>query len=405
MSSKHTHLEQQKKTLTAKATLNEKQKDHYRLYWDLTSPYSNKARIYLNYKNIPYQLIQTTNRDFMKKIPAWAGMPIMPIVLTPDDRVMQDTTPIMEWFEKEYSEKPAIPEDPRLAWLMWLLEEFSDEYLLRLTMRKRWGNEASRRTVSSRISRGFSYGYPNEIIKMGAEFIRDRQITNMDTLLAIAKEEDCKSVDQQMLDLLAILDTHFLETAYLLGDRPSLSDFAFFGFLWSYGFNEPALVAIMEVNAPQVCNWLQEIADLGDHRGCVGREEFGDWLDLEEGLPDSILQLIQFIAKTYLPLAMGCRDAMFNGDKRVRAVIYGVETELPRFDYKVGTFAQLQQKLTDLNDSQKKWLENTLSETGLFPSLLDGGIKPNPHFADLTPPFVTDPDKSRLAVQYIKEGS
>ena len=36
MNNKQAHLDLQKKTLAAKATLNEKQKDHYRLYWDLT---------------------------------------------------------------------------------------------------------------------------------------------------------------------------------------------------------------------------------------------------------------------------------------------------------------------------------------------------------------------------------
>ncbi len=77
MSETQTHLEQKKKTLAARVTLEENRKDHYRFYWDYTSPYSNKVRAYLNYKEIPYKLIQTANDDYMKKIPEKVGMSII----------------------------------------------------------------------------------------------------------------------------------------------------------------------------------------------------------------------------------------------------------------------------------------------------------------------------------------
>ncbi len=101
MSETQTHLEQQKKMLAARTSLDKKQQDHYRFCWDITSPYSNKVRVYLNYKSIPYKLIQTTNRDYLKKIPKLVGMPIIPVLIAPDERVMQDSTPIMEWFNWE----------------------------------------------------------------------------------------------------------------------------------------------------------------------------------------------------------------------------------------------------------------------------------------------------------------
>ena len=395
MSEKQNHLEQQKKKLAARATLNEKQQDCYRFYWDITSPYSNKVRAYLNYKGIPYQLIQTSNRDYLKKIPKLVGMPIIPVLITPDERVMQDSTPILEWFEKEVPQKAAIPDDPRLAWLMWLIEEFSDEYMLRIGMRLRWGNEISLRTSSSRIARGFAYGESTEMAQMVSQFIVERQVGIVKAALGLDRETYNKSVDQQLLDLLAILDPHLAEYGYLLGDRPSLADFAMFGMLWSFGLTEPLGSEILETNAPQVCHWLQEISDIGDPRGCQSREEFGDWLDLENGLPETLVQLAGFIARTYLPAALGYRSAMINNEKNFTAVIDGIETELSQFDFRAGTFAQLQQKGVDLDASQKAWIKKALEDTGLFPSLLEGAITPSPHFADLTPPFVTDPEKNK----------
>ena len=399
MSDTETHLKQKKKALRARATLGEREQNHYRFYWDITSPYSNKVRTYLNYKGIPYKLIQATNYDYMKKIPELVGMSIVPVLITPDERVMQDSTPIMEWFEAEYTDKAAVPEDPRLAWLMWLIEEFADEYLLRMGMQLRWGNEMSQRTSSARIARGFTYAEKTETVQMVAQMAVERQVGIVKSLLGLDREEYCQSVDRQLLDLLRILDAHLAEYAYLLGDRPSLADFGMFGPLWSFGLTETVGQEILETNAPQVCNWLQEMADIGDPRGCQGREEFGDWLDADQGLPETLVQLAAFIAKTYLPAALGYRSAMANEDETFTTDIYGVETQLPRFDFRAGTFAQLQQRLAGLDDADRDWIEKALEGTGLFPALLEE-IKPNPYFADLTPPFVTNPEKNMKSYIY-----
>ncbi len=251
----------------------------------------------------------------------------------------------------------------------------------------------SLRTSSLRIARGFAYGETTEMVQMVSQFIVEREVGIVKSILALNREEYCQSVDQQLLDLLKILDGHLAEYAYLLGDCPSLADFAVFGMLWSFGFSEPLGSEILETNAPQVCHWLQEIADTGDPRGCQGRETFGDWLDPDEGLPETLVQLAAFFAKTYLPTALGYRNAMINEDERITVEIYGVETELSRIDFRAGTFARLQQRLADLDGSHRDWIVKILEGTGLFPSLLEE-ITPSPHFADLTPPFITDPEKT-----------
>ena len=90
MTQKHARLKQIQNELKEKTQLSEHQRDHYRVYWDYTSYYSNKLRAYLNYKEIPYKLMQTTLDDYQRLIPKMVGMPIIPVVLTPDDKVMQD---------------------------------------------------------------------------------------------------------------------------------------------------------------------------------------------------------------------------------------------------------------------------------------------------------------------------
>lgn len=390
------HLLYQQQQLAKKHRLDEGQQGHYRVYWDYSSYYSNKLRAYLNYKEIPYKLMQTTLEDYIVEIPKMVGMSIVPVVLTPDDQVMQDSTPIMEWFEQKYSDKAAIPDDRRLAWIMWLLEEFSDEYLVRLAMRTRWGTSTGQQTLSARISRGFLHGQPSEIARSISQSTLKRQ-SGFNKSFAIETEKDCQAVDDQFIDLVKILDEHLTHFSYLLGDRPSLADFAFFGPLWAHGFNDPWSAEILEVNAPQVCNWLQEMANIGDNRGHLGREDFGDWLNLKKPLPESLLKLVSFVARTYLPQALGYRGAMMRQSKSFTVNIYGIETTMPRFDYRAGTFAELQQRFVGLNSADKTWLGQALASTGLLPALLTDEVVPSPFFAQLTPPFINDPGQNRLA--------
>jgi glutathione S-transferase len=112
-----------------------------RMWEDLTSPYSAKLRAWLNYKQIPWRRMRTSFEVYMQRIPELVGMPIIPIILTPDDEVLQDTTPMMTWLEERHPDPVTIPPDPRLALLHWIVEDAADEYLPRFSMHYRWGND------------------------------------------------------------------------------------------------------------------------------------------------------------------------------------------------------------------------------------------------------------------------
>ncbi len=392
----HRHLEYQKTLLAEQRELEPDQRNHYRMYWDYTSPYSLKVKSYLNYKKIPYKLMQTTGDDYFERIPRLVGMSIIPVILTPDNKVMQDSTPIMTWFEEQYPESAAIPDDTKLAWIMWLIEEFSDEYVLRFLMRGRWGSEHSQQTMSARIARLFNFGGDDELIKYAKQKTLRRQ-TVFDIGLGVARPSDQKNADKQFIDLVKILNDHFKDYAYLLGDRPSIADFALFGQMIHVFRDGTETTCLLENHGPNVCNWIMDIDNLGDDRGCVGRKNFDEWLDLDEGLPTTLEKLVEFISQTYLPQALAYRNAMQTGAKFFPVTLYGHETYLPKFDYRAGTFAQLQQKFADLPKYDQKSIQKLLRNTGLFPAFMEGEIIVHPHFYKLTPPFVVNPDDYKRA--------
>ncbi len=381
------NLKREAQNLEDEKILGPDQKDFYRVWAANDSPYSWKLRAYMHYKNIPYKRMHIDMTAINVDIPKLVGMSIVPVVLTPDDQVMQDTTPIMEFFENTYSNKSCRPSDERLQFINILLEDFGDEYLPRFSMHYRWGNEQNRQTISHRIARSFAYGnlsmHPNQIAPM----VLKRQ-EGFDTHLGLTAEESRDSLDQQILDLLAILDKHFTDHQFLLGDRPSLADFAIYAHLYTHLLQDPFSAEIMECHGARTVNWIDTINEFGDQRGCIGQTEFGDWLDLDNGIPDSLKELLEYVGKTYIPFSAGIAKANANKSKAATANVYGVATEYSAFSYRAWSFEQVQINYQALSGDVKFFVDNLLTETKVMPALMENGIVHIDLFDGFTPPFV-----------------
>ena len=85
--------------------------DHYRIFGAELSPYSVKVRSYCRYKGIPHQW-QLRNAAAQAEYEKYAKIPIIPLVVTPEDTGIQDSTPIIEYLESLYPEPSIHPNDP-----------------------------------------------------------------------------------------------------------------------------------------------------------------------------------------------------------------------------------------------------------------------------------------------------
>ena len=377
------------------------QENLFRIWATIDSPFSWKLRTYMHYKNIPYKRMNVDLTAIMTDIPNLVGMPIIPVILTPDEQVMQDTTPIMEHFERTYGDKSCTPTDDRLQFINVLLEDFGDEYLPRFSMHYRWGNEQNRQTISHRIARSSAYGnldvHPKDMAPM---VIRRQQ--GFDVPLGLNSEESRQSLDQQLLDLLNILDVHFTEHQFLLGDRPSLADFAIYAHLYTHLLQDPFSAQIMECNGARTINWIDTINEFGDTRGCIGQTEFGDWLDLDNGIPDSLKALLEFVSKTYVPFSAGIAQALANKSKVANADVYGVATEYGAYGYRGWAFEQVQLKYQALKGDTKNYIDDLLTQTSILPALMKNGIVHVDLYDGFTPPFIKN-GECDARIRYLKQ--
>src|SRR5258708_20861200 len=94
----------------------------YRIFGSEMSPYSIKVRSYFRYKHIAHQWVPRTpavDEEYKK----YARLPIVPTVATPEDEGIQDSTPIIERLDAQFSEPSIHPADPDLRFLSALIEE------------------------------------------------------------------------------------------------------------------------------------------------------------------------------------------------------------------------------------------------------------------------------------------
>ena len=126
--------------------------DVYRIYGAEPSPFSVKIRSYFRYKQIPHQWI-VRNAETMADYQKFAKIPIIPLVVTPDDQGLQDSTPIMETIDAAFPTPAAQPGDSITSFLSLLLEEFGDEWGNKWMFHLRWAREENCLSAAGRINR------------------------------------------------------------------------------------------------------------------------------------------------------------------------------------------------------------------------------------------------------------
>jgi hypothetical protein len=129
----------------------------YHIHGIELSPYSVKVRSYFRYKGIPHRWIPRsldTEGEYQK----FAKLPLVPLVVTPDGKGIQDSTPIIEYVEALNPEPSIHPADPVANFISVLLEEFGDEWGNKWMFHYRWAREDadSRRSAARQRHRNGS---------------------------------------------------------------------------------------------------------------------------------------------------------------------------------------------------------------------------------------------------------
>mmetsp|Transcript_96137 Transcript_96137/g.276173 ORF Transcript_96137/g.276173 Transcript_96137/m.276173 type:complete len:322 (-) Transcript_96137:11-976(-) len=201
----------------------------YRIFGSENSPYSVKVRSYFRYKGIPHEWIPRTGEAMKdlhdgndEEFNCFAKLQIVPLVVSPDGKAMQDSTPIIEAFEAQIPEPFIHPPGPLLKFLSELLEEFGDEWGNKWMFHLRWAREIDQDIVSLRLARELMPGLPEEQVRGMAASIKGR-MTGRGFAVG-SNERTALIIESDLCTFLVLLERHLAARPFLFGGRPSLGD-------------------------------------------------------------------------------------------------------------------------------------------------------------------------------------
>jgi glutathione S-transferase len=232
--------------------------DPYRIFGVELSPYSVKIRSYFRYKRLPHTWI-VRNAASMADYQKFAKLPIIPLVVTPDDQALQDSTPIMEHVDARHPEPATLPEDPVCAFLSQLIEEFGDEWGNKWMFHYRWWRDVDQIAAAERLAGSFVPEDADDEMRAGAAaMIRARM---KDRVWFVGSSEKTKDqIEGSFLDAVEVLDTHLASRSYLLGGRPAMGDFGLYAQLYECMI-DPTAGELLRSNSANVIPWIERMLE------------------------------------------------------------------------------------------------------------------------------------------------
>jgi glutathione S-transferase len=231
--------------------------DVYRIFGADVSPYSVKVRSYFRYKQIPHEWILRGGAQ-MDEFKKYAKLPLIPLVVTPEDQGIQDSTPILEKLEVAYPEPSIHPDDPVAAFVSALIEEFGDEWGNKWMFHFRWAREADQDSAAGRIARTMMPGLSEEQYAGMAGQLKERMVNRV--WFVGSSEQTAPQIEESFERGMACLEEHLAGRKYLFGARPAFGDFGLWGQLYN-AYSDPTAGKILRDGCPGVVAWVERMLD------------------------------------------------------------------------------------------------------------------------------------------------
>ncbi len=262
----------------------------YTLYGAEISYFTGKVRAYLRWKAIPFTEVLSNAEVYREVIVPRVGFPVIPVLVTPQDETLQDSSEIIDALEQRHGEPSVVPPTGAQRVVSALFELYGDEWLVIPAMHYRWhhNRDWALRAFGEVNAPNAS---PEEQLAAGTR--RAGPFAQAAVLLG-AEPHMHAAIERSYEDLLGELDRHFAQHPYLLGTRPCLGDFGIFGPLYAHQYRDPASGALMRRLAPHVVAWIERMLQPPAPQG-------GEFLTGDE-VPETLQPVLRRMVREQLPV-------------------------------------------------------------------------------------------------------
>ncbi len=324
------------------------------------SYFSAKIRPALYYKKIEFAEIWPT-REVQKTILAKTGVRFIPVIETDTGEMLQDTPRMLERIEDLRPNPPIFPEDAAVRIVAEVLQDFCDDVLVAQALHWRWSYPEQRQWVESDWEAVFG----SLATKLAA------QMSGALPFVGVT-EKTRDAAETWFLRFLDILETHFRESRYLLGDVITVADYALFGPVFAHFARDPVPARIVRERAPTVMAWAHEVEAAGPP---------APWASPPE-VKETLLPLLAEIGRVFVPQVMSVsafvRDAIATmpaGEDAPRVLglleqdIFGVPEQRIASAYPVWRHQRTAMRYAALAHGEQAVVDEILGPCGVLPYL------------------------------------
>lgn len=223
------------------------------------SYYAGKVRTYLLYKQVPFVEEALTLRKLMGPIKRHTGAAAMPVVRTPQGQWLSDSSLIIDHFEATQTDRPVVPTTPVQRCLSYLLEAWLDEWWIPMAMHSRWTYPENYQTLfREEIGNQLMPGFPRFAKNMAVDRVAN-MLRGMCPRVGIRPEQH-DWLNRWSMHMMGLLQAHFERHTYLLGEGPSLADFALAGPMYGHLGRDPWPAREWVAPHPAVRAWIDRMA-------------------------------------------------------------------------------------------------------------------------------------------------
>ena len=180
------------------------------------SPYTRKMRSLLRYRRIPFvfKIRGSKHATDVPDIP----VELIPILVHPGEggapRAVIDSTPMLRELETLYDGRGVVPEDPALALVDAILEDYGDEWLTKAMFHYRWSYRADIDKAANILPLWRDVTFHGEELEKLSTYIGERQIERL--WVVGSNERTGAVIEDSYRRFLHVLDEHLATQPFLL---------------------------------------------------------------------------------------------------------------------------------------------------------------------------------------------
>jgi glutathione S-transferase len=312
----------------------------YTIYGGELSLFTRKLESACIFHGLDFQIAAKT-RNNRAEIESRSGTHQVPVLQTPENWMIADTTPLIALLDSRSPNLALFPSGAA-GTLVHILEEFFDEWVARVMVHYRWHYPASAKFASQRMASGDA--------AMAAQ-LRDwgPRACRATGTQSVGQQQ---AAEAEYLGLMQAADQQLRSTRFLLGDRPTALDCIVLGGLRAH--------TLMDPDPKKVVGQFETLADWSAqraHRWTGG----GELAPLPESTPFAQFVLTQMHA-TYARFALANAAAQRAGAKACSADVYGESASYLSRAYPEQSRLMLCQRIDQLQGSQRELITNLLKK-------------------------------------------